>query len=105
MTTSIIKSPMQYLDQANLALRQIGVVPPKAEEAPINGLLERISDLDEERVAIIARTLGQAGVFNEVVREQTTAMQIGERYRHIAESFNSIRDDARKMVDQIADAK
>jgi len=96
---------MQYLDQANSALRQIGILPPKAEEAPINGLLERISELDENRVAIIARTLAQAGVFNEVVREQTTAMQVGERYRHIAESFNSIRDDARKMVDQIADAK
>src|SRR5690606_8210765 len=32
-------------------------------------------------------------------------MEIGERYRDIAESFNSIRDDAKKMVDQIADAK
>jgi hypothetical protein len=32
-------------------------------------------------------------------------MEIGERYREIAESFNSIRDDAKKMVDQIADSK
>jgi hypothetical protein len=32
-------------------------------------------------------------------------MEIGERYRQIAEEFNSIRDDAKTMVDQIADAK
>ena len=30
--------------------------------------------------------------------------QIGDRYREIAEGFNSIRDDAKQMVDQIADA-
>jgi hypothetical protein len=96
---------MQYLDTAAMALRDLGIMPPKAEEAPILGLLQRISDLDENKITIIARTLSQTGVFNEVVREQTQAMEIGERYRQIAEAFNSIRDDAKAMVDQIADAK
>jgi hypothetical protein len=40
-----------------------------------------------------------------VVRQQTQAVEIGERYKQIAEGFNSIRDDAKAMVDQIADAK
>jgi hypothetical protein len=44
-------------------------------------------------------------VFNEVVREQTQAMEIGERYRQITEAFNSIRDDTKKMVDQLDDQK
>jgi hypothetical protein len=105
MSNVVVKTPMQYLDRATSALREIGIMPPKADDAPINGLLQRISDLDQDRIAIIARTLGQAGVFNEVVREQTQAMEIGERYRQIAEGFNSIRDDAKAMVDQIADAK
>jgi flagellar motor protein MotB len=96
---------MQYLERATSALRDLGITPPAAVDAPINGLLERISDLDEERIVIIARTLGQASVFNEVVRDQVQAMEIGERYRQIAESFNSIRDDSKKMVDQLADAK
>jgi hypothetical protein len=96
---------MQYLDRATMALRELGIMPPKAEESPILGLLQRISDLDADKIAIIARTLSQTGVFNEVVREQTQAMEIGERYRLIAEGFNSIRDDAKGMVDQIADAK
>jgi hypothetical protein len=105
MSDLVVKTPMQYLDKATSALRDLGIVPPQAVDAPINGLLERISDLDQDRIVMIARTLGQASVFNEVVRDQTEAVQIGERYREIAESFNSIRDDAKKMVDQIADAK
>ena len=105
MPDVVVKTPMQYLDRANNALKQIGITPPKGDDAPINGLLQRILDLDQDKIAIIARTLGQASVFNEVVREHTEAMEIGERYRDIAEGFNSIRDDAKKMVDQIADSK
>jgi hypothetical protein len=101
----IVKSPMQYLDQATGALRQMGLMPARVEEAPINALLQKISDLDQDKITIIARTLGQASVFNEVVRDQTQAVEIGQRYQEIAHSFNSIRDDAKKMVDQIADAK
>ncbi len=100
-----IRTPMQYLDKAVGALRELGLAPGKAEDAPINALLEQISDLEPEKIAVIARTLGQTTVFNEVVREQTTAMDIGTRYQDIAQSFNSIRDDAKKMVDQIADGK
>ncbi len=103
MDTVIVKTPMQYLDRATNALRDLGIVPPKAVEAPINGILQRISDLDQDKIAIIARTLSQAGVFNEVVRDQTAAMEIGERYRQIAQQFDSIRDDAKGMVDQISD--
>jgi hypothetical protein len=105
MSDVVVKSPLQYLDRATSALRDLGITPPQAMEAPINGLLEKISDLDQDRITIIARTLGQANVFNEVVREQTEGVEIGERYRQITESFNSIRDDSKKMVDQIADSK
>jgi hypothetical protein len=105
MSDIVLKTPMQYLDQATNALREIGIIPPKAEDAPINGLLQRISDLDQDRIAIIARTLSQTSVFNEVVREQVQAVEIGERYRQITEAFNSIRDDSKAMVDQLDDAR
>ncbi|PVE20560.1 cell surface protein [Microvirga sp. KLBC 81] len=105
MSDIVPKSPMQYLDRATSALRELGITPPQAMDAPINGLLEKVSDLDQDRIVVIARTLGQASVFNEIVRDQVQAMDVGERYRQIAESFNSIRDDAKNMVDQIADAK
>jgi hypothetical protein len=103
--SDLVKSPMQYLEKATNALRDLGITPAKTDDAPINALLEQITTMEPEKVAVIARTLNQAGVFNEVVREQTTAMDIGTRYQDIANSFNSIRDDAKKMVDQIADGK
>jgi hypothetical protein len=73
----VVESPMQYLDKATGTLRELGLLPAKVEDAPINALLQKISDLDQDRIAIIARTLGQSGVFNEVVREQTQAVEIG----------------------------
>jgi hypothetical protein len=98
--------PMQYLDKALSTLRDLGLMPEKrGEAAPITALLNRISDLDDQRVTLIARTLNQMSLFNEVVREQITAMDVGDRYNKIAEAFNSIRDDAKQMVDQIEDGK
>lgn len=104
---SAIAQPMRYLDRAMGALRDLGLpLPePSARESPITGLLSRIGELDPNRVALIARVLNQATVFNEVVREQIRAMEIGSRYETITESFNSIRDDARTMVRQIEDGR
>lgn len=101
MTTS----PMQYLDKAMNTLHELGLVPTDdgGQEAPIIVLLNLISDLDEARVAAIARTLDKASLFNDVVREQVQAMEVGERYEEITDAFNSIRDDAKKMVEQIED--
>jgi hypothetical protein len=96
---------MQYLDRALTTLRDMGIVPAKGEDAPINALLQKISDLDQDRITVIARTLNQASNFNEIVREHVSAMQVGDRYRQITEGFNSIRDDAKAMVDQISDGK
>ncbi len=105
MTDATATTPMQYLDRATRHLRDIGLMPAKVEPAPINALLEKISDLDEERITLIARTLGQAEVFNEVVREETAGMAIGQRYQEITDGFNSIRDDAKRLVDQVSDGK
>ena len=106
MSDVTIKSPLQYLDQAMSGLRDLGLVketPP--DESPIIGLLEKITDLDPDKIAVIARTLSQMSLFNEVVREQISAMSVGQRYEEITEAFNSIRDDAKGMVDQIEDGK
>jgi hypothetical protein len=105
MTDVVVRTPMQYLDRALTTLRDLGITPAKGEDAPINGLLEQISDLDNERITVIARTLGQAANFNEIVREHVAAMEVGERYKQITDGFNSIRDDAKGMVDQLADSK
>jgi hypothetical protein len=100
-------SPMQYLDQAMNTLHDLGLAPTEQSSAddPMIALLDRISGLDEARVTAIARTLAQSSTFNQVVREQVQAMDIGSRYEQITEAFNSIRDDAKKMVDQLEDGK
>jgi hypothetical protein len=54
---------------------------------------------------LIGRTLSQASAFNEVVRNEISAMQIGERYEDITKGFDSIRDDAKGLVDQLDDGK
>ncbi len=98
-------STFTYLDKALTQIRDLGLMPEKVDEAPVVALLERLADIDEQKALAIARTLTQASVFNEVVREQISLMKIGERYEEITEAFNSIREDAKSMVDQVEDGK
>ena len=102
------KSPtaLQYLDKAMTGLKQLGLVPGgKSGAAPIVALLEQIADVEPDKVAAIARTLDQASLFNDVVREQVAGITVGERYEIVTKAFNSIRDDAKSLVDQYADGK
>ena len=105
MTTDA--TPLKYLDKALGTIRDLGLMPEDASSAqdPMVALLNQVSVLDEERVIAIARTLSQASVFNTVVREQVQAMDVADRYEDITEAFNSIRDDAKTMVEQIEDGK
>ncbi|MBL8594787.1 MAG: cell surface protein, partial [Devosia sp.] len=105
MATEVMEKPLQYLDKAMGAIKQLGIWPEQAGEQPITGLLNEITDLDENKVILIGRTLTQASAFNEVVRSQVAAMNVGERYEDITNGFNSIRDDAKGMVDQLDDGK
>ena len=102
---AVAEKPLQYLDKAVTAIRGLGIWPEQQGEQPITGLLSQITELDETRVVLIGRTLSQASAFNEVVREQVAAMKIAERYEDITKGFDSIRDDAKGMVDQLSDNK
>jgi hypothetical protein len=105
MATEVMEKPLQYLDKAVGAIKDIGLWPEQTGEQPITGLLKEITGLDETKVILIGRTLTQASAFNEVVRSQVAAMNIGQRYEDITNGFNSIRDDAKGMVDQLDDGK
>lgn len=105
MATEVMEKPLQYLDKAMGAIKQLGIWPEQSGEQPITGLLNEITGLDENKVILIGRTLTQASAFNEVVRSQVAAMNVGERYNTITEAFNSIRDDAKGLVDQLDDGK
>ena len=105
MATEVMEKPLQYLDKAVSAIKDLGIWPEPAAEQPITGLLNEITGYDETKVILIGRTLTQASAFNDVVRSQVAAMNVGERYEDITNSFNSIRDDAKGMVDQLDDGK
>src|SRR6218665_3466962 len=105
MATEVMEKPLQYLDKAVGAIRDLGIWPESSAEQPITGLLNEITALDENKVILIGRTLTQASAFNEVVRSQVAAMNVGNRYEEITNGFNSIRDDAKGMVDQLEDGK
>jgi hypothetical protein len=100
-------APMQYLDKAMNTLHDMGLAPTeqRSGDDPMLPLLNAIAGLDEERVAVIARTLAQASTFNTVVRQQVQAMEVGTRFEEITNAFNSIRQDAKAMVDQLEDGK
>ena len=103
--TASAPTPLKYLDKALGVLRNLGLVKQEPAPAPVVALIDRIAQLEPEKAAAIARTLTQASLFNEVVREQIQAMKVGERYQAITGAFDSIRDDAKRMVQQIADSK
>ncbi len=96
---------LQYLDRAVGQLRELGLVGQKGEPAPIIALLNQIAAIDQDRVTAIARTLDQVSWFNDVVRAEVSGMTVGERYNGITAAFDSIRDDAKSLVDQYADGK
>lgn len=96
---------LKKLDDAMKQVRELGLETKQPEDSPIGGLLDKIYDLDKDNVAIIAKTLSRVSLFNEIVRNEISAMNIGERYEDIIFAFNSIRDDAKRLVDQIADGK
>lgn len=98
-------SALQYLDKALKGLRELSLLGGKSDPVPIVALLDQISDLDKDKITVIARTLAQASYFNEVVREEVAGIKVGERYEGITTAFNSIRDDAKALVDQYADGK
>jgi hypothetical protein len=104
-TATATPKPLLQLDKALGALRSLGLVKGEPQPAPVVALIDKVAPLDPDAAAAVARTLSQATLFNEVVREQITGMRMGERYREVAEAFDSIRDDAKRMVEQISDGK
>lgn len=98
-------TPLAYLDRALKTVTDLGIDTKKKEDEPVAGLLDQIADIDQDKITVIARTLSEASTFNEIVRNEIAGMEIGERYNKIVESFNSIRKDAKSLVDQLSDGK
>ena len=69
MATEVMETPLQYLDRAMGAIKELGIWPEQeAAEQPITGLLSQITDLDETKVILIGRTLTQASASPAALR-------------------------------------
>lgn len=94
-----------YLVRAVDSLKSLGLSIREPDSAPIAALIRRIAEVDEARAIVIARTIAQQEVFDTVVADQVSGMNVGQRFELITKGFDSIRDDAKRMVDQLADGK
>ena len=99
-------SPVQkYLDKALAVLQQYGILPQKDGPAELTKLLEEVRHVDEPKVMTIARTVQYMQSFNAIVRDNVEDIQIGDRYLSIAQNFDSIRADSKKLIAQLDDGK
>ncbi|TJY57326.1 cell surface protein [Sinimarinibacterium sp. CAU 1509] len=102
---AVVAAPMKYLDRAVGALRNLGLPAPQEAHVPAVALISKLATVDEARVVSIARVLQHSSHFNALMRDKITSAKVSDRYTVIVQSFDSIREDAKRMVDQLADGK
>lgn len=102
---AIVAAPMKYLDKAVTTLRSLGLPAMQEAHVPAVALLTQLTSVDEARVVAVARVLQHASHFNALMRDEITGAQVSDRYTTIIRSFDSIRDDAKRMVEQLADGR
>lgn len=98
-------SLVSYTDRAVQKLKRLGIIVAGEPDAPVMTLLDAISNLDNNRVVAIARTLQQQSAFNAIVRENITGMDVANRQGKIVSAFDSIRTDSQEMVKWLDDGK
>ncbi|GKX53381.1 merozoite surface protein 3b [Budvicia aquatica] len=101
MTTAVVP----YTDRAVQKLKKLGIIVAAQPDAPVMTLLDSISNIDNNRVVAIARTLQQQSGFNAIVRENISGLDIANRQGKIVAAFDSIRTDAQEMVVWLDDGK
>ncbi|MFN4160653.1 MAG: cell surface protein [Stenotrophomonas sp.] len=102
---SAVTGRSNYLDRAMAAMRGLGLVAPQENNAAAVALVTQLATLDEARVVAIARVLQQSGHFNAIMRDEISSARVSDRYTEIVRAFDSIRDDASAMVEQVRDGK
>ncbi len=98
-------SMREYLDRAMVVLKKFGVDSANTAPQELIGLLENVKHLDEAKVLAIADVIQHMSSFNALVRENVESIQIGNRYMDIAQMFDSIRDDSKRLIGQLDDGK
>lgn len=97
-------SMRDYLDRALETLKKYGASENEAPQELLT-LLEEVKHLDEAKVLAIAEVIKHMSSFNALVRENVESVQVGNRYMDIAQMFDSVRDDSKRLIAQLDDGK
>ncbi|WP_034302968.1 hypothetical protein [Herbaspirillum sp. RV1423] len=103
----MLSKTAQYLDTAVDFLQKAGlpIGDAKAFNVPGLQLLDKISELEPNRVAAIGAVMTQSSAFNAAVRDGIKEMRVYSRFEDITGKFDSIREDAANMAAWMADGK
>ena len=99
------KSMKKYLDRAMVVLKKFGVDSTNTAPQELISLLESVKHLDEAKVLAIADVIQHMSSFNALVRENVESIKIGDRYMDIAQMFDSVREDSKRLISQLDDGK
>lgn len=97
-------SMRDYLDRALETLKKFGTGENEAPQELLS-LLEEVKHLDEAKVLAIAEVIKHMSSFNALVRENVESVEVGNRYMDIAQMFDSVRDDSKRLIAQLDDGK
>ena len=94
-----------YLDRAVRVLERFGLSTKDDSGEELIRLLEDVKHVDEAKALAIADVIKHMSTFNRLVRENVENIKIGNRYVAIAEMFDSVREDSKMLISQLADGK
>ena len=94
-----------YLGKALEVLEKFNISFRDGEESHLANILQEAVHIDEPKVIAIARTVQHIGTFSQLVRDNVEGMDIAQRYNEITDKFDSIRDDSKRSIEQLADGK
>ena len=95
----------KYLSDAVEVLKEFGVDSKSGAPQELISLLENVKYIDEAKVLAIADVIQHMGAFNALVRENVESIQVGNRYLQIAQEFDSVREDSKRLISQLDDGK
>ncbi|QDT13644.1 cell surface protein [Planctomycetes bacterium K23_9] len=100
-----MSSMRKYLDRAVVVLKKFGVDSKNTAPQELIALLEEVKHLDEAKVLAIADVIQHMSSFNALVRENVESIKVGNRYMDITTMFDSVREDSKRLIQQLDDGK
>ncbi|MEM8911984.1 MAG: cell surface protein [Planctomycetota bacterium] len=97
-------SMRDYLDSALDTLKKFGRSENTAPQELVS-LLEDVRHLDEAKVLAIAEVIKHMSAFNALVRDNVESIEVGNRYMDITQMFDSVREDSKRLINQLDDGK